>query len=225
MATALVIHGHFYQPPRENPWTGVIDDQPSAQPFPNWNDRVYYECYRPNAFARVFDLKTGLIENIINNYEYISFNIGPTLLSWMEVYHPATYKRILEADKESAKRNNGHGNAIAQGYNHSILPLCNDADRLTQVKWGITDFKHRFEREPESMWLPETACNDGTLSVLIDEGMKYLILSPEQAQKVRPLSGGDWHDVSNGNIDPGVPYRYFHRDGSKRFIDISWCGF
>jgi alpha-amylase/alpha-mannosidase (GH57 family) len=220
MTTALVIHGHFYQPPRENPWTGIIDDQPSAQPFPNWNDRVYYECYRPNAFARVFDLKSGLIESIINNYEYMSFNIGPTLLSWMEVYHPGTYKRILESDRESLKRNNGHGNAIAQAYNHAILPLCNEADRVTQVKWGVADFRHRFQRAPESMWLPETAANDATLSVLIDEGMKYLILSPDQAERVRPLNGSDWHDVSSGSIDPGVPYRYFHRDGSKRFIDI-----
>ncbi len=220
MTTALVIHGHFYQPPRENPWTGVIDDQPSAQPYPNWNDRVYYECYRPNAFARVFDLKTGLIESIINNYAYINFNLGPTLLSWMEDYHPGTYKRILEADKESAGRNNGHGNAIAQGYNHTILPLCNDADRLTQVKWGMADFKHRFKRAPESLWLPETACNDATMSVLINEGLKYVILSPEQAERVRPLGGGDWQDVSSGNIDTEVPYRYFHKDGSGRFIDI-----
>ncbi|HXL72815.1 MAG TPA: glycoside hydrolase, partial [bacterium] len=220
MSTALVIHGHFYQPPRENPWTGVIDDQPSAQPFPNWNDRVYYECYRPNAFARIFDVKSGLIENIVNNYGYISFNIGPTLLSWMAVYHPATYRRILKADEESARRNDGHGNAIAQGYNHTILPLCNEADRITQVKWGVEDFKYRFHRDPESLWLPETACNDATLSVLIDEGLKYVILSPEQVERVRPLSGGDWYDVSSGNIDTGVPYRYFHRDGSKRFIDI-----
>ncbi len=220
MPTALVIHGHFYQPPRENPWTGVIDDQPSAQPFPNWNDRVYYECYRPNAFARVFDLRSGRIESITNNYEYLSFNLGPTLLSWMEKYHPNTYPLILEADKTSAKRNNGHGNAIAQGYNHAILPLCNEADRITQVKWGIADFKYRFERNPESLWLPETACNDATMSVLIDEGLKYVILSPDQAERVRPITGGDWHDVSNGSIDPGVAYRYFHRDGSKRFIDV-----
>jgi len=220
VTTALVIHGHFYQPPRENPWTGVIDDQPSAQPYPNWNDRVYYECYRPNAFARVFDLKTGLVENIINNYEYISFNIGPTLLSWMEIYHPGTYRRILESDQKSVKRNNGHGNAIAQGYNHTILPLCNEADRVTQVKWGVEDFKHRFHREPESLWLPETACNDATLSVMINEGLKYVILSPEQAERVRPLSGGDWQDVSSGNIDFSMPYRYFHRDGSGRHIDI-----
>ena len=220
MSTALVIHGHFYQPPRENPWTGVIDDQPSAEPYPNWNDRVYYECYRPNAFARIFDVKSGLVESIVNNYEYISFNIGPTLLSWMQIYHPGTYRRILESDQKSAKRNNGHGNAIAQGYNHSILPLCNEADRITQVRWGIEDFKHRFDREPESLWLPETACNDATLSTLIDAELKYVILSPEQAERVRPISGGDWFDVSGGNIDTGVPYRYFHRDGSKRFIDI-----
>jgi alpha-amylase/alpha-mannosidase (GH57 family) len=220
MATALIIHGHFYQPPRENPWTGLIDDQPSAQPFPNWNERIYYECYRPNAFARVIDLKSGRIESIVDNYGQINFNIGPTLLSWIEKYHPNTYRRILEADKESQARNDGHGNAIAQGYNHTILPLCNEADRITQVKWGIADFKFRFKREPESLWLPETACNDLTLGTLIDEGLKYVILSPDQAERVRPLAGGDWVGVSNGNIDPGVAYRYFHRDGSKRFIDI-----
>jgi alpha-amylase/alpha-mannosidase (GH57 family) len=220
MTTALVIHGHFYQPPRENPWTGIIDDQPSAQPFPNWNDRVYYECYRPNAFARVFDLKSGRIESIINNYESINFNFGPTLLSWIEKYHPGTYQRIVEADKKSLKKNGGHGNAIAQAYNHTILPLCNDADRITQVKWGVADFKHRFKRDPESLWLPETACHDVTMSVLIEEGLKYVILSPDQAERVRPLSGGDWTSMSDGRIDPGMPYRYFHRDGSKRFIDV-----
>jgi len=220
MPTALIIHGHFYQPPRENPWTAVIDDQPSAQPFCNWNERVYYECYRPNAFARVFDLRSSRIESITNNYEFLSFNFGPTLLSWMEIYHPGTYKKILVADQVSCKTNEGHGNAIAQGYNHAILPLCNDADRVTQVKWGVADFKYRFGREPESLWCPETACDDATLSVLIDEGLKYVILSPVQAQKIRPLTGGDWHDVSNSSIDPTIPYRYFHRDGSKRFIDL-----
>jgi alpha-amylase/alpha-mannosidase (GH57 family) len=220
MATALIIHGHFYQPPRENPWTGLIDDQPSAQPFPNWNERIYYECYRPNAFARVIDLKSGRIESIIDNYSQISFNMGPTLLSWVEKYHPNTYRRILEADRESLEKNNGHGNAIAQGYNHTILPLCNEKDRLTQVKWGLADFKYRFKRDPESLWLPETACNDATLGVLIDEGLQYVLLSPDQAEKVRPFGGGDWHNVSNGSIDPGMAYRYFHRDGSGRHIDI-----
>ena len=216
MPTALIIHGHFYQPPRENPWTGVIDDQPSAQPFSNWNERVYYECYRPNAFARVFDLKSNRIENITNNYEFLSFNMGPTLFSWMEVYHPGTYQKILLADQESQKHNNGHGNAIAQGYNHAILPLCNDADRVTQVKWGIADFKYRFVRDPESLWCPETACDDATLSVLIDEGLKYVILSPIQAQRVRPLSGGEWQDVSNSSIDPTWPTVIF--TGTDRVV-------
>jgi alpha-amylase/alpha-mannosidase (GH57 family) len=220
MPTALVIHGHFYQPPRENPWTGVIDDQPSAQPFANWNERVYYECYRPNAFARIFDLKSGRIESIVNNYESISFNFGPTLLSWMEKVHPNAYGMILEADRKSVKKNGGHGNAIAQAYNHAILPLCNEADLITQVKWGLADFKHRFKREPESLWLPETGCNDATLSVLIEHSLKYVILSPEQAERVRPLGVGDWKDVSKGNIDPAMPYRYFHSDGSHRYIDI-----
>jgi alpha-amylase/alpha-mannosidase (GH57 family) len=220
MATALIIHGHFYQPPRENPWTGLIDDQPSAQPYPNWNERIYYECYRPNAFARVIDLRSGRIESIIDNYSQISFNMGPTLLSWVEKYHPNTYRRILEADKESLEKNNGHGNAIAQGYNHTILPLCNEKDRVTQIKWGIADFKFRFKRDPESLWLPETACNDATMSALIDAGLTYVLLSPDQAERVRPLSGGDWHNVSNGSIDPGIAYRYFHKDGSGRFIDV-----
>jgi alpha-amylase/alpha-mannosidase (GH57 family)/regulator of extracellular matrix RemA (YlzA/DUF370 family) len=219
MATPLVIHGHFYQPPRENPWSEVVDDQPSAAPYANWNERVFYECYRPNAHARVLDL-SGRVEAIINNYRYLSFNFGPTLLSWMEKCHPRTYAAILEADRESRKRNGGHGNAIAQAYNHAILPLCNERDRITQVRWGVADFRHRFKRDPESLWLPETACNDATLGTLIDEGLRYVILSPDQAARVRPLAGGDWRDVSSGNIDPGVAYRCFHRDGSGRFIDV-----
>jgi hypothetical protein len=220
MPPALVIHGHFYQPPRENPWTGVIDDQFVAPPYSNWNERIYYECYRPNAFARVFEIQTRRIENIVNNFSLLNFNVGPTLLGWIERYHAGTYERILDADRESLKRNNGHGNAIAQAYNHPILPLCNETDLFTQIKWGIADFKHRFKRDPESMWLPETACNDATLSALIQEGMKYAILSPDQAQRVRPIPGGEWKDVSRGDIDTRRAYRYYHRDGSRRFIDL-----
>ncbi len=219
MATPLIIHGHFYQPPRENPWSEVVDDQPSAAPFPNWNERVFAECYRPNAHARVLDL-SGRVEAIVNNYASLSFNFGPTLLSWMEKRHPRTYACILEADRVSRAKNGGHGNAIAQGYNHAILPLCNDRDRITQVRWGIADFRHRFKRDPESLWLPETACNEATLGTLIDEGLKFVILSPEQAQRVRPLSGGDWRDVSSGNIDPGVAYRCYHKDGSGRSMAV-----
>src|SRR5688572_4128951 len=154
--TALIIHGHFYQPPRENPWTGVIDPEPSAAPFSDWNERVHAECYQPNSAARIVDEKSGR-ELIVNNYANISFDFGPTLLWWLERQHPETYARILAADAQSLEKRDGHGNAIAQAYNHAILPLCNDRDRRTQVIWGLGDFRHRFEREAESIWLPETA--------------------------------------------------------------------
>ncbi|MBC7544415.1 MAG: DUF3536 domain-containing protein [Candidatus Sericytochromatia bacterium] len=216
---ALIIHGHFYQPPRENPWTGLIDREPSAHPSANWNDRIHGECYKANAGARVFD-DQGRIVRIVNNYKHLSFNFGATLMSWLERWHPETYAAILDADRESVTTHGGHGNGIAQGYNHCIMTLCNDRDRVTQVRWGIGDFRHRFGREPESLWLPETACNDVTLGTLIDEGLRYVILSPHQAQRVKDQDGGDWQDVSHGNIDPRRAYRYYHRDGSGRSIAI-----
>jgi len=212
-----VIHGHFYQPPRENPWTGLIEREPKVQPYHDWNERIHHECYRTNAFARIFD-NYARIERIGNNFDHISFNFGPTLLSWMEGYDPSAYQRIIEADRASALAHDGHGNAIAQAYNHAILPLCNPRDRLTQVRWGVADFRRRFGREPEAMWLPETACNDETLGTLIDEGLTYTILSPYQAERVRPIGTSEWTSASDGAIDPGVPYRYFHRDGSGRSI-------
>jgi alpha-amylase/alpha-mannosidase (GH57 family) len=216
---SIIIHGHFYQPPRENPWAGVVDRERSALPFHDWNERIYAECYRPNAFARITDNR-GRIERIVNNYAHISFNFGPTLLNWLEGAHPDTYARILAADRESVRNHQGHGNAIAQGYNHAILPLCNERDRITQIRWGIADFYHRFGRLPESLWLPETACNDLTLGTMIDAGLLYAILSPTQAKRVRPLGAGEWQDVSNGSIDPHRSYRYLHRDGSGRSIVI-----
>ena len=188
-------------------------------PFHDWNERIHHECYRPNAFGRIFDTY-GRIERVVNNFEHISFNFGPTLLSWMENYDPVAYERIIEADRLSAARNDGHGNAIAQAYNHAILPLCNARDRITQVRWGLTDFRRRFGRKPESMWLPETACNDIVLGTLIDEGLTYVILSPYQAGRVRELGTDAWTDVSTGTVDPGVAYRYFHRDKSGRSIAI-----
>jgi alpha-amylase/alpha-mannosidase (GH57 family) len=215
--TALIVHGHFYQPPRENPWTGALDREESAHPYHDWNERIFAECYRPNAFARIFD-GSGRIERIVNNYANISFNFGPTLMHWLAASHPRAYTRIIEADRISVRRHHGHGNAIAQGYNHAILPLCNERDRLTQVLWGIGDFRHRFGREPEALWMPETACNDATLATLIEAGLRFAILSPHQAERVRPLKGGEWRVVSNGSIDPRRPYRYFHRDGSGRSI-------
>jgi len=219
----LVIHGHFYQPPRENPWTGALDREPSAHPDHDWNQRIHRECYRANAFARVFD-DYGRIERIVNNYEYLSFNFGPTLLTWLESHDPDAYQRILEADRASARRNGGHGNAIAQGYNHVILPLCNERDRRTQIHWGIVDFELRFGRSPEALWLPETACNAATLDALIDAGLRYVILSPYQAERIRPISGGggggEWTSVGNGSIDPGQPYAAFHSDCSGRAIAV-----
>jgi alpha-amylase/alpha-mannosidase (GH57 family) len=131
---SIIIHGHFYQPPRENPWTGSLDREGSARPFHDWNERIHAECYRPNAFARITDNR-GRVERIVNNYAHISFNFGPTLLNWLERSHPDTYTRILEDDRESVRNHQGHGNAIAQGYNHAILPLCNERDRRTQILW------------------------------------------------------------------------------------------
>lgn len=222
MSTALVIHGHFYQPPRENPWTNEVEREPGAEPFHDWNERIYHECYRPNAYARIFD-DHGRVTHIVNNYQHLSFNFGPTLMSWLQRHHGLTYARILEADRESAKKRGGHGNAIAQAYNHAILPLMNERDRKTQIRWGAIDFRHRFGRTAESMWCPETAVDDKTLEALIDEGMKYLILAPNQAKRFRRIGEESWQEA-NGNIDTGVAYRWFSKTdpkaSTKRYLDI-----
>ena len=182
---ALIIHGHFYQPPRENPWTGIIEPQPSAAPFHDWNERIHSECYGPNASAKIADLTNARLLTI-NNYANISFNFGPTLLSWLESNHPDTYARILDADRDSALKHDGHGNAIAQAFGHAILPLCNERDLRTQIRWGLADFRYRFGRDAESLWLSETACNDAVLDALIDEGLRFVILAPNQVARVRP---------------------------------------
>ncbi|MEM9164585.1 MAG: glycoside hydrolase, partial [Cyanobacteria bacterium P01_F01_bin.4] len=212
----VCVHGHFYQPPRENPSLEAVERQSSAAPFHDWNERILKESYRPNAFARIVD-QYGQVLQIINNYEFISFNIGPTLMSWLARHDLETYHRILEADKRSCDRNNGHGNAIAQVYNHMILPLANGRDKLTQVRWGIADFRKRFKRDPEGMWLSETAIDQATLKVLIEEGIKFTIVAPSQVQRCRPLEwqadgtakDTDWHEVAGGQIDPTRPYRCF----------------
>ena len=211
--TALIIHGHFYQPPRENPWTGIVEAEPGAAPFHDWNERIHSECYHPNAFARVNDGR------IINNYARISFNFGPTLLTWLEGNHPETYARIIDADRESVSLS-GHGNAIAQAYGHAILPLCNERDRRTQIRWGLADFRYRFGRDAEAMWLPETACNDAVIEALIDEGLRFVILAPHQAARVRAIGDNEWRDVNEQGIDTSVAYRYSHRDGSGRSIAV-----
>jgi alpha-amylase/alpha-mannosidase (GH57 family) len=224
----VCIHGHFYQPPRENPYLGAIEAQPGAAPFHDWNERIHHECYRPNAYARILN-EHGEVIDIVNNFAYISFNIGPTLMSWLERHDPETYRRILEADRESCQRLDGHGNAIAQVYNHIIMPLANDRDKRTQICWGKADFVARFGRDPEGIWLAETAVDYPTLEALADEGFRFTILAPSQVQRCRPLPTAelpepDWHEVGGGQIDPTRPYRCYlpstHPDGSHRYIDV-----
>lgn len=225
----VTLHGHFYQPPRENPYIGTIERQSSAAPFHNWNERICHECYRPNAFARILN-ETGEVVEIVNNFEYLSFNIGPTLMSWLEQYDAEVYQRILEADRNSCLRLNGHGNAIAQVYNHIILPLANHQDKVTQIRWGKADFQARFNRETEGMWLAEAAVDYATLEVLIAEGIKFIVLAPSQVQRCRPIApeadpqGMDypWEDVGGGQIDPTRPYRCFLAGGDRNrdYIDI-----
>jgi alpha-amylase/alpha-mannosidase (GH57 family) len=210
----VCIHGHFYQPPRENPWLEAIELQDSAYPFHDWNERISAECYAANAFSRAHT-GDGRIEKIVNNYARVSFNFGPTLLSWMKEKSPAVYRAILEGDQESRKAFSGHGSALAQGYNHIILPLANARDKETQVRWGIKDFTYRFGRPPEGFWLPETAVDLETLEVLAREGIRFTILAPHQGAQVREKGAEDWNDVSGGRIDPTIPYELDLPSGRK----------
>lgn len=215
----LTIHGHFYQPPRENPWLESIELQDSASPFHDWNERINNECYNPNSVSKIVDSRNRILD-VVNNYSYMSFNFGPTLLSWMENYAPLAYERVIKADIESVQEHNGHGNAIAQVYNHMIMPLANEKDKQTQVLWGIKDFESRFGRKPEGIWLAETAVDDDSLRVLIEHGIKYTILSPYQALKIRKIGDTNWTDVSWGNIDPARPYRYYIKSSPDKYIDL-----
>ncbi|MEX1366582.1 MAG: DUF3536 domain-containing protein, partial [Nannocystaceae bacterium] len=213
----LCIHGHFYQPPRENPWLESVEHQESAYPFHDWNERITAECYGPNANSRILD-DEGFITRIVSNYSWVSFNFGPTLLAWMERARPDVYQAILRADADSLRNFSGHGSALAQAYNHSILPLCNERDRRTQIHWGIRDFEHRFGRAPEGMWLPETAVDTPTLEVLAEAGIAFTILAPHQAAEVRPPGRKDWRDVRGARIDPRRGY--FTRLPSGRSIAL-----
>jgi len=223
----ITIHGHFYQPPRENPYINEIERQESAAPFHDWNARIHHECYRPNAFSRI-ERRDGKIVKIVNNYEYMSFNMGPTLLSWMEFHDRDTYQAILDADKRSADRLNGHGNAIAQVYNHIMMPLANWRDKLTQIRWGKADFQSRFGREPDGMWLAETGVDYETLEALFLEGIKFIILAPSQAQRCRPMPTNEhpnpaWQEVGSAQIDPNRPYRCYlrrHRNTSSNVSEL-----
>jgi len=203
----VCIHGHFYQPPRENAWLEVVESQDSASPFHDWNDRINFECYAPNTAARILDYNNRIVQ-IVNNYSHISFNFGPTLLSWMEKADPETYAAIQQADRISSVRFGGHGAALAQVYNHMIMPLANSRDKETQVRWGLRDFEHRFQRTAEGMWLAETAVDDETLEILAEHGINFTLLAPRQAKAIRPLGGRKWTNVSDSRIDPTQPYLY-----------------
>jgi alpha-amylase/alpha-mannosidase (GH57 family) len=202
----ICIHGHFYQPPRENAWLEEIEIQDSAAPYHDWNARITAECYAPNAASRILD-EANRIVRITNNYAGISFNFGPTLLAWLERHAAWVYRAILQADELSRTRFGGHGSALAMAYNHMILPLAHPRDKYTQIFWALVDFRHRFNRAPEGMWLPETAVDLETLDIMAELGIRFTILSPRQAARVRPLNGRHWSEVVNGNLDPTRAYR------------------
>jgi alpha-amylase/alpha-mannosidase (GH57 family) len=220
----VCVHGHFYQPPRENPWLETVEVQDSAAPYHDWNDRITAECYAPNGASRITNQEDEIIR-IMNNYARMSYNFGPTLLSWLEDKAPRTYRMILDADKVSAQRYSGHGSALAQVYNHLIMPLADRRDAITQIRWGIADFEHRFKRKPEGMWLSETAVNRSVLDLLAQEGIKFTLLAPSQCARVRKLAAdplknptpdsGDskptdpadaWTETPDASVDPTHPY-------------------
>ncbi|MBC8095938.1 MAG: DUF3536 domain-containing protein [Akkermansiaceae bacterium] len=205
MEKFICIHGHFYQPPRENPWLESVELQDSAAPWHDWNERITVECYAPNAAARILN-GDGKIENIISNYSQISFNIGPTLLAWMQDKMPSTHDAIVAADKLSCEQHGGHGSAMGQVYNHMIMPLANQRDKVTQIVWGVRDFEYRFGRKPEGMWLSETAADTPTLEALAAQDILFTVLSPFQASQMRKLGDAEWQDVNGAKIDPTRPY-------------------
>jgi alpha-amylase/alpha-mannosidase (GH57 family) len=206
MKRFICIHGHFYQPPRENPWLEAIELQDSAAPYHDWNARITAECYAPNSVSRILDEQNRIVK-LVNNYARMSFNFGPTLLYWLADKSPAVYDAILAADRDSIEKFSGHGSAIAQPYNHMIMPLANRRDRITQIVWGIRDFETRFERKPEGMWLPETAVDLETLELLADFGIQFTILAPHQAARTRRIGQSEWLKVEHGGIDTNRAYR------------------
>jgi alpha-amylase/alpha-mannosidase (GH57 family) len=215
---ALVVHGHFYQPPRENPWTDVVPREPTAAPFPNWNARIHAECYRANAYARIYGPKQD-VASIVNNYARLSFDLGPTLARWLERHDAQVMRRLRQGDADQQARL-ACGGAMAQVWGHPITPLLSPRDLRTQILWGQIDFRQRFGRESAGMWLPETAANDATLAALIDAGVKFTILAPEQIEAVRQADGG-WQTVTSENLDTGRAYRFGHPDGSGRSLALA----
>ncbi|MBI5346381.1 MAG: DUF3536 domain-containing protein [Chlamydiae bacterium] len=206
MKRNVCIHGHFYQPPRENPWIEEIELQDSASPYHDWNERISAECYDANSSSRILDGEKRIVD-IVNNYSNISFNFGPTLLSWMEKKDQVTYQKILEADLQSQKNFSGFGSAIAQVYNHMIMPLADEKDKITQIIWGIKDFEKRFKRKPIGMWLAETAVDTKTLELLAEHDIQFTILAPTQAKSIKALDDKDFKEVNVDSLDTKVAYR------------------
>ncbi|MCP3979599.1 MAG: DUF3536 domain-containing protein [bacterium] len=217
MSRYVCIHGHFYQPPRENAWLGAVEVQDSAHPYHDWNQRITAECYAPNASSRILDRNERIVE-LVNNYSRISFNFGPTLLVWLERHEPETYRAILDGDRESRRRFSGHGSALAQVYSHPILPLCNERDRRTQVAWGLRDFEQRFGRPAEGMWLPETAVDLASLETLAEHGVRFSILAPSQAALIRRRGEREYGEIGEDGFDTTRPYRLNLASG--RTIDL-----
>jgi alpha-amylase/alpha-mannosidase (GH57 family) len=217
MERYICIHGHFYQPPRENAWLEYVEQQNSAYPYHDWNERISAECYLPNASSRILD-KEGFIDRMVNNYARMSFNFGSTLLDWMEKNNPEVYQSIIDADRQSREIFSGHGSAMAQAYNHIIMPLANHRDRYSQVVWGIRDFEYRFGRKPEGMWLPETAVDLETLDIMAEAGIVFTVLAPHQAFRVRQAGSQSWKNVPDTSIDPTMAYSV--NLPSKRKINV-----
>src|SRR6202035_3130209 len=205
MSRYVCVHGHFYQPPREDPWLEAIDPQPSAAPYHDWNERVAADLYGPNAASRILDGE-GRIESILNNYSRMSFNFGPTLLAWLERKEPEVYAAVLAADRDGRERFGGHGGAIAQAYNHVILPLANRRDKRTQIVWGLRDFARRFGRPAAGLWLPETAIDLESLEIAAELGVRFTILEPGQAKRIRRIGDDEWSDA-RGAVDCRTAYR------------------
>lgn len=214
MDRSICIHAHFYQPPRENPWLETVELQDSAYPYHDWNERITAECYGPNTAARILD-QEGRIARIVNNFARMSFSMGPSLLSWMERSAAPTYAAILAADRASVDHFGGHGCAMAHAHDHVILPLANERDKRTQVTWGLRDFEHRFGRPPEGMWLAETAVDIETLDILAELGVKFTVLAPHQAARVRPIGQSSWQDVAGSRVDPTMPYLLHTQAGHR----------
>jgi len=213
----ICIHGHFYQPPRENPWLETVETQDSAAPYHDWNERVCAECYATNGAARIVNVKNK-ITRIVNNYARISFDFGPTLMSWLQDNAPRTYRMILDGERRSRKNYRGHSSAMAQVYNHIILPLANQRDRLTQIRWGIADYIHHFGTPPEGMWLAETAADTESLELLAAHGIKFTVLAPHQCKRIRPVNGDSnapWTDTANATVDTTRPYMMRFASGAS----------